>query len=121
MLSSISQTITMDFEVDPTRKKGTNQFLLRVAHILDAYRKEDPPTDKKLPVEIDVCKWLVTAAMTLGATALMCAVGDWSLIAFYFLLRIGEYAKKLSRNESKQTKQYKMEDVTFFSGIRSTG
>ena len=68
------------------------------------------------PVEVDVCEWLMSLALTLGATALMCAVGDWSLIAFYYLLRIGEYAKKRSRNDSKQTKQYKLEDCTFFSG-----
>ncbi len=42
------------------------------------------------------------------------AVGDLSLIAFYFLLRIGEYTVKGKRNESKQTIQFKMEDITFF-------
>jgi len=30
------------------------------------------------------------------------------------LLRIGEYTVKGTRNESKQTQQFKMEDVTFF-------
>lgn len=116
MLTSISQTITMDFEEDPTKLKYTNEFLPRVAHIVAGYRRDDPPTDKKLPVEVDVCEWLIQLAQTIGATALMMTVGDWSLIAFYYLLRIGEYTIKRSRNESKQTKQFKMEDVTFFSG-----
>jgi hypothetical protein len=35
-------------------------------------------------------------------------------MAFYFLLRVGEYTVKQTRNESKQTVQFKMEDVTFF-------
>jgi hypothetical protein len=42
------------------------------------------------------------------------AVGDLALIAFYYLLRIGEYTIKGSRNDSKQTQQFKVADVTFF-------
>ncbi len=37
-----------------------------------------------------------------------------SLIAFYYLLRIGGYTTKDKRPESKQTVKFKMEDVTFF-------
>jgi hypothetical protein len=36
------------------------------------------------------------------------------LIVFYYLLRIGEYTVKGTRNESKQTQQFKVDDVTFF-------
>ena len=46
------------------------------------------------------------------------SVGDLSLIAFYYLLRIGEYTVKCQRNRSKratkQTVQFKLEDVTLF-------
>jgi hypothetical protein len=41
-------------------------------------------------------------------------IGDLSLIAFYYLLRIGEYTVKGKRNNTKQTVQFKLEDVTFF-------
>ncbi len=37
-----------------------------------------------------------------------------SLIAFYYLVRIGEYTTKDKCPESKQTVKFKMEDVTFF-------
>jgi hypothetical protein len=36
------------------------------------------------------------------------------LIAFYYLLRVGEYTVKGSRNSTKQTIQFKFEDVTLF-------
>ncbi len=36
------------------------------------------------------------------------------MIAFYYLLRIGEYAIKADRNETKQTKQFKVSDIRFF-------
>ena len=37
------------------------------------------------------------------------------MIAYYYLLRIGEYTSKKIRNASKQTKQFKMEDVRVFA------
>jgi len=82
--------------------------------MLDGFGKEDPPTMKKLPVEVDVPEYLVEMASLGGATELDRSAGDWSLIAYYYLLRIGEYTVKGSRNQSKQTKQFKMEDITFF-------
>ena len=36
------------------------------------------------------------------------------MVAFYYLLRVGEYTVKGSRNSTKQTVQFKYEDVTFF-------
>jgi hypothetical protein len=42
------------------------------------------------------------------------AAGDMCLIAFYFLLRAGEYVVKASQEESKQTVQFRLCDVAFF-------
>ncbi len=42
------------------------------------------------------------------------AVGDLTLIAFYYLLWIGKYTIKSNQNETKQTVQFKREDITFF-------
>jgi hypothetical protein len=53
-----------------------------------------------------------------SASALDCAIGDLALITFYYLLRIGEYTSKGSRNITKQTVQFKFEDVTFFKRNR---
>jgi hypothetical protein len=65
-------------------------------------------------VEVDVVEYLVKCGMAPGATERDKCRGDWSLIAFYFLLRIGEYTCKGTRNESKQTVQFRMKDLTFF-------
>ena len=40
--------------------------------------------------------------------------GDWTLIAFYYLLRVGEYTEKSVKGDSKQTVPFLMKDVTFF-------
>ena len=82
--------------------------------MLDGWEKDDPPTTKMLPVEADVPEYVAKMAVMMGATPLDKAIGDLILIAFYYLLRIGEYTCKASRNESKQTVQFKIEDLTFF-------
>eukprot|EP00985_Skeletonema_marinoi_P013898 scaffold6992_cov241-Skeletonema_marinoi.AAC.1 len=81
---------------------------------MDGWRKEDPPTEKKLPVEADVPEFLADMGRQAQATPLQQAVGDLALIAFYYLLRIGEYTGKPSKNDTKQTEQFKLQDVTFF-------
>jgi hypothetical protein len=82
--------------------------------MLDGWRKVDPPTLKMLPVEADIPEYLATLGSHPSASILDQAIGDLTLIAFYYLLRIGEYTCKATRNESKQTVQFKMEDLTFF-------
>jgi len=69
---------------------------------------------KKLPVEVDIPELLGDLGKIIDATDFVMAMGDCVLIAFYFLSRVGEYTVKCNRNESKQTKQFKLEDCTFF-------
>ena len=82
--------------------------------MLDGYGKEDPATVKKLPVQADVPELLVATAYFGTGTARDKAAADLTMIAFYYLLRVGEYTVKGSRNSTKQTVQFKYEDVTFF-------
>ena len=72
----------------------------------DGWRKEDLPTTKMLPVESDVPEWMVDLGQEGLATELDQAVGDLVMVAFYYLLRIGEYTIKGSRNETKQMVQF---------------
>jgi hypothetical protein len=82
------------------------------------WKKADPPTIKKLPVEADVPELLVRVGTRPGANQLDRAIGDLSLIAFYYLLRVGEYTIKNRRNDTKQTVQFRLKDVTFFKRDR---
>ena len=85
----------------------------------DGWRKEDPATTKQLPVEADVPELLADRGLRASATERDRAIGDLTLIAFYYLLRIGEYTIKGNRNETKQTVQFKREDMTFFKKNRN--
>ena len=92
-------------------------MLSRIQEMLDGFAKEDPPTMKKLPVEVDVPELLGEMSRRDGASELDKAVADSVLIAFYYLLRVEEYTVKGKRNNSKQTQQFKLKDVTFSSAM----
>ena len=113
-ITAIGQTIAMERGVNPTKLANSKDLLPQLAQTLEGWRKADPPTTKQLPVESDVPELLAATGARPGASELVKAVGDWTLIAFYYLLRVGEYTIKGSRNETKQTTQFRVRDITFF-------
>jgi hypothetical protein len=117
-LTAVGQEIALACGENPTKVLGSDKILPRLQQIYDGWRKEDPATTKQLPVEADVPKCLAERAQRHSATELDRAVGDLTLVAFYYLLRIGEYMIKGNRNETKQTVQFKREDITFFKKNR---
>ena len=112
-ITAVGQEIALACGTNPTKITGSKKLLPRLSQILDGWRKEDPPTTKQLPVEADVPELLAERGRN-GHSEIDRAIGDLTLIAFYYLLRIGEYTIKGKRNETKQTVQFKYEDITFF-------
>jgi hypothetical protein len=114
-ISAIGKEIALARGVNPNKLRYSEKLLPRIAQmLLEGWRKKDEPVMKKLPVEVDVPEYLVKLGLVPGASGLVRATGDLALIAFYYLLRVGEYTTKGSRNESKQTVQFRMRDVVFF-------
>ena len=113
-LTANGQRIAMERGINPTKLAQSKDLLPQLAQTLKGWRKLDPPTTKQLPVESDVPELLAATGARQGASELVKAVRDWTLIAFYYLLQVGEYTIKGSRNETKQTTQYRMRDVMFF-------
>ena len=72
-------------------------------------------------MEADVPELFIDMAYTNKEDTFAQATADLALIAFYYLLRIGEYTikstAKLGKSNTKQTVQFKLKDVTltFFS------
>ena len=113
-LTAVGATISLAKGTNPTKIANSDKLIPRLAQIMDGWKKDDPPLIKKLPVEADVPELLSSIGHMPLANALDKAVGDLTLIAFYYLLRVGEYTVKQSRNHSKQTVQFRMKDITFF-------
>ena len=70
--------------------------------MMEGWKKEDPPTKIEFPVGIDVPEFLAESGMEKYSTEMVKAVGDCAIIAFYYLLQVGEYTVK-----NKETKQRK--------------
>ena len=113
-ITAVGQTIALAHEENPTKLMGSKDFVSRLAETLTGWRKDNPAIEKKMPVEADVPELLTEQARRPGATKLMRAVRDCALINIFFLLRVGTYTVKQSRNAEKQSKQFKLEDCTFF-------
>jgi hypothetical protein len=115
-LTAIGQKAAMDRGINPLQVEGgSKQWLFPFQLMLDGWRKSDPPTTKKLPVEVDVVECIADLGRDKEASACDRRVGDLGLVAFYYLLRVGEYATTGSRKQNtKQTTQFRWRDVTFF-------
>ena len=111
-IAAVAQTIALDKGTLPFHNDA-GDYHLPIRLMLAGFGKEDPATEKKLAVGVDVPELCCKAARR-KKSARARAIGDLILIAFYFLLRIGEYTRKARRNESKQTVQFRMKDVLFF-------
>jgi hypothetical protein len=104
---------------NPTKIIGSDGFVAALQIMIKGYAKEDPPTRKMLPIKADVPQLLVDMGYSQSGTAHTKAIGDLTLIACYYLLRIGEYTIKGRHNNTKQTVQFKLDDVTFYKKTRS--
>ncbi len=69
--------------------------------MIEGYNKQDPPTKKMLPVKADIPELLVEMGYGKSGSPHAQAIGDLSLIAFYYLLCIGKYMVKGKRNNTK--------------------
>jgi hypothetical protein len=88
--------------------------------MVEGFRREDPPSIPQLAIPIKVPNMCFEAAFTPSANASIQAGGCLILIAFYFLLRVGEYTQPryIYRNgeriRASRTKQFSVGNVAFF-------
>eukprot|EP00956_Cyclotella_meneghiniana_P043080 scaffold252139_cov142-Cyclotella_meneghiniana.AAC.1 len=83
-LSAVNTTIALDINEQPFKVQGSKDFLPLISQTLAGWAREDPPTEKKMPVEADIPEFLAELGLEKEATELTKAVGDLSLMAFFF-------------------------------------
>ena len=113
-ISAVGQMIALACDANPTKVVGSKRLLYRLQIMLDGYRKVNPTTQKKLPIQSNVPKLLVEKAYQPGTPERQRAMADLTMIAFYYLLWVGGYTVKGSWNSTKQMVQFKYKDVSFF-------
>ena len=82
--------------------------------MLAGFKNFDPAVEKKLACHPDLPKFACAHAHREGSTEAEKAVGDLVLIAYYYLLRVGEYTTKGRRKMKTRTRQFRLKDLTFY-------
>ena len=95
-LRSVGQTFLAMGTDDPRfTPQGAMDF--RITRQVRFYKKEDPPPDRVKPVPVSVLRWIAFAAATTPHVGNQ-AIADMIILAFFFLLRPGEYTATASDN-----------------------
>ena len=100
---------------------GRDFYIAPLQHALAGWANYDPPTEKKLACHPDLPEWACEHGYEGRPSPLRQATGDLVCVAFYYLLRVGEYTAKTRRKKRKRTRQFWVKDVTFFVRCLLTG
>ena len=121
-LAAISSTIEMAGQPSPVYR--AHQVYQRpIERLIEAMRRDDPPPVPQLAVPISVIKQSYKH-LTKGATQRDTAATHLMSIAFFYLLRVGEYTKPrtVSQDGKKvratRTVQFRVGDIGFFNGTK---
>jgi hypothetical protein len=88
-LRHVAQKLILDGHPDPRRASPAQHSLnLPIAWIIKKFRDEDPPAQPKLAIPVST---ITTISKNYRWTPHLSAVADLTLIAFFYLLRVGEY------------------------------
>jgi hypothetical protein len=117
-LLSINQTIQLAGKQTPLYR-APQIYTLPLERLIEGFRRDDPPSTPQLAVPIMVANACFDAAEAFTDPKTQ-ATGYLVFIAFYYLLRVGEYTKPrmVTRNNTRvlatQTKQFQFDNVGFF-------
>ena len=112
-LRAIGTQFELDRKPNPIyRPDGNKDYWKSLARMIEGYRRQDPPPKPKLAVPVAVATTAAKAAM-LTKNPLHQAVNDLINIAFYFLLRVGEYTY-VSTKKRTRTIQFRIQDITLW-------
>ena len=75
-LTAVGQKISMDRGYNPLKLNGSDKYLYPLQRMLEGFRKWDAPTNKKLPVEVDVVNLLCAGGQTKLASTKDDVLGD---------------------------------------------
>lgn len=114
VLCSVGQTFLRVGERDPRISPHTGAIDFRLARQAAGWTKKDPPPSRVRPAPITLVTFLLDVAHTTPATSpINLAVADIVCLAFFFLLRPGEYTGTTNDDAA-----FRLEDVRLHLGQR---
>lgn len=108
-LRSIGQAFASVGAPDP-RKDAIGKIDFRLTRQLRSYDRSDPPPGRVKPIPFSVVSRIAMVASTSDSDSIN-AISDMVILAFFFLLRPGEYTANTS-----DTEPFRLEDVRVRSG-----
>jgi hypothetical protein len=120
-LSAISKTIELAGYQSPVYR-APNTYNLQIQRCLEGFRREDPPAVPQLALPVTVPLHMAeTAYNPLNSTNIENkTIADLAIIAFFYLLRVGEYTapRFVNRNgrtvRATRTVQFTVGNIGFF-------
>ena len=98
-ITDIGKKIALAHQINPTKMPHSDKLLPRLQEMLVGFHKEYPETNKKSPEEVDVPEYLTELGRCDAASQLLKLVGDNSLMAYYYLLRVGDYSYRIPHQD----------------------
>ena len=112
-LRSVGAKFELDAKPNPCYKDGyTPKYWKALEQQIEGYKRQDPAPQPKLAVPVAVPHWCVATGLASKSPKAQ-AVGDLTNVAFYYLLRVGEYTY-LPPTRKRRTKQFRVRDVKFW-------
>ena len=121
-LAAISKTIELAGQPSQLYR-AENKYQLHLERVMEGFRREDPPAVPQLAVPVTVAKHAFRSGL-LTKSPEQRHVGSLILVAFYYLLRVGEYTKPPlvtvagKRVRATRTVQFSVGNVGFFRNGR---
>ena len=113
MLCSVGQACKRVGAPDPRIAPADGKLDYRLTQQLRCWSKEDPPPRRVRPAPITLVTHILRSAFDRPSSPAEQAIADMICIAFYFLLRPGEYTGTTNDDAA-----FTLDDVRLFSGTR---
>jgi hypothetical protein len=117
-LAAISKTCQLVGQQSPVYETE-GEYILPIQRLVEGFKRSDPPAIPQMAVPVSVPEMAARLGYITNNPRAQ-AVGDLTLIAFYYLLRSGEYTKprKVLRNgkmvHATRTRQFQIKDIGFW-------
>ena len=117
-MAAISASLELGGKRSPALK-AEGEFITPLKRCLEGFRGDDPPAIPQLAVPVKLINHISTTAFS-TSNPLTQATASLITIAFYYLLRVGEYTspRRVKVNgkwkAATRTRQFRVQDVGFF-------
>jgi hypothetical protein len=108
----VGQAFQLAGHRDPRTPQGSKELHLALSRLFSTYKHVDPATQSQVALPVAIFEDIMAHE---GHSTLpkVQAAADLTIIAFYFLLRVGEYTKP-SGQRATRTTQFRLKDATFW-------